>query len=61
MPRSSPSRCIRIGALRRRVRALLVRWIASGAVIDEAHDATLEEDEIAALSAAIDAARRAGR
>lgn len=61
MFRPSPSRCVRIGALRRRVRTLLLRWIASGAVIDEAHDTTLHEDEIAALAAAIDAARRAGR
>jgi hypothetical protein len=30
-------------------------------VIDEAHDTTLHEDEISALAAAIDAARRAGR
>ena len=61
MLRSSSSRCVRIGALRRRVRSLLLRWIASGAVIDEAHDTTLQEDEVAALAAAIDAARRAGR
>lgn len=61
MPRSGSSHCIRLGALQRRVRALLLRWIAYGAVIDEAHDVTLAEDEIAELSAAIDAARRAGR
>lgn len=61
MSRPTVFPCVRLGALRRRVRALLLRWVASGAVIDEAHDTTLEDDEIAALSAAIDAARRAGR
>ena len=61
MPRPISSRCVRLGALRRCVRTLFLRWVASGAVIDEAHDTNLEEGEIAALSAAIDAARRAGR
>ena len=54
-------RCARFVALERRARAILLRWIAAGAVIDEAHDTALDDDEVAAISAAIEAARRAGR
>lgn len=43
------------------MRAILLRWIAAGAVIDEAHDTALDDDEVAAISAAIEAARRSGR
>ena len=46
----------------RRTRALLIHWIASGAVIDEAERAgPLDEQELAALAEAVEAARRAGR
>jgi hypothetical protein len=48
--------------LRRRARALLLHWLVSGAVIDEAHHAAgLDDRDLAALSDAIDRARRAGR
>jgi hypothetical protein len=40
---------------------MLLRWLAASAVIDEAHDTALDEDEVAAIAAAIEAARRAGR
>lgn len=61
MPPRPGARCPRIVALERRARAILLRWLAAGAVIDEAHDTALDDDEVAAISAAIEAARRAGR
>jgi hypothetical protein len=62
MPIGTRLSCRRLHALRRRARAFLLQWIAAGAAIDEAHQATpLDERELAALAEAIDRARRAGR
>jgi hypothetical protein len=48
-------------ALRRWVRAAALQWIASGAVIDEARDARLDERELEKIAEAIDRAREGGR
>jgi hypothetical protein len=47
--------------LQRRARAVLLHWIAAGAVIDEGRDAPPDEQELTALAEAIDRARQAGR
>lgn len=59
-PRLSPV-CRRLEALKRRARARLLQWIASGAVIAEGEGAPRDERELTALSEAIDRARRDGR
>ena len=44
------------------MRALVLRWVAAVAAIDEAREAVrLDERELAALDEAIDRARKAGR
>lgn len=54
--------CRRLTALERRVRAVVLRWVAAVAAIDEAREAArLDEEELAALDEAIDRARKAGR
>jgi hypothetical protein len=53
--------CRRLGTLERHFRARLLRWIASGAVISESDGSSLEEQELEALSEAVDRARRDGR
>lgn len=60
MRRPLRTSCRRLTSLRRWVRAALLQWIASGAVIDEGRDAPLDEHELAALAEAIDRAREAG-
>jgi hypothetical protein len=53
--------CRRLETLTCRARAQFLRWIASGAVIEETDATALEDDDLAALSEAIDRARREGR
>jgi len=60
-PRRLSTACRHFEVLRRRARARLLHWIASGAVIDEGQNATLDDRELATLSRAIERARRAGR
>ena len=58
----SPDACRRLAALERRVRAVVLRWIAAVAAIDEAREAVrLDDGELEALDEAIDRARKAGR
>ena len=59
--RHAPSLCHRVVALRRWVRAVVLQWIASSAVIDEGRDAPLDERELEKIAEAIDRAREAGR
>jgi hypothetical protein len=47
--------------LEQRARAVLIHWIAAGAVIDEGREAPPDERELTALAEAIDKAREAGR
>jgi hypothetical protein len=62
MSAPSPHACRRLAAFERRVRALLLRWVAAVAAIDEAREATgLDDRELEALDEAIDRARNAGR
>lgn len=57
-----PNACRRLTALERRVRAIVLRWVAAVAAIDEAREAArLDERELEALEEAIDRARKAGR
>ncbi len=58
----SPDACRRLSAFERRVRAVVLRWVAAVAAIDEAREAArLDEQELEALDEAIDRARKAGR
>jgi hypothetical protein len=62
VPAHSPDACRRLAAFERRVRAVVLRWVAAVAAIDEAREAArLDERELAALDEAIDRARKAGR
>jgi hypothetical protein len=57
-----PDACRRLSAFERRVRAVVLRWVAAVAAIDEAREAArLDEEELEALDEAIDRARKAGR
>jgi len=57
-----PDACRRLSAFERRVREVILRWVAAVAAIDEAREAArLDEEELEALDEAIDRARKAGR
>jgi hypothetical protein len=62
VPLHTPDACRRLAAFERRVRAVVLRWVAAVAAIDEAREAArIDERELAALDDAIDRARKAGR
>jgi hypothetical protein len=62
VPTHAPYACRQLASFERRVRTLLLRWIAAVAAIDEAREAArLDERELEALDEAIDRARQAGR
>lgn len=57
-----PPVCRRLGPLERRVRAVVLHWLAAFAAIDEAREAVgVDERELAELHEAIRRAREAGR
>ncbi|HET6362342.1 MAG TPA: hypothetical protein VFH11_09795 [Gemmatimonadota bacterium] len=57
-----PHACRRLYDFERRVRAIVLRWVASVAAIDEMREAaSLDERELEALDEAIGRAREAGR
>ena len=58
----APATCRRLGALERRVRAVVLQWLAAVATIDEAREAAgVDERELADLDEAVRRAREAGR
>lgn len=62
MVRFPPAACRRLGSLERRLRSVVLHWLAAVAAIDEAREAAgLDERELADLDEAVERAREAGR
>ena len=62
MTRAPSDTCWRLGAIERRVRAIVLHWLAAVAAIDEAREtAGLDERELADLDQAVQRAREEGR